>query len=372
MTGGWADRSLAELLRAHDLDLAPEHPFPTDGWSGASFTALADTRGRRFVLKRTSLAVDWIARATDDTSLREAWLAARPRASLASLPEMMLPYAGAAADDGGDGAAILMPDLSTELIAWERPDHDPVIDATTVVRVIRAIARLHAKPWSETLEAALVRDGAPSPPWCPLAPRLRLLSPASAAGYQADGNPVGDRFLDGWAAFRDHAPSAAMDLIEGLDRDPAPLLAALASLPARGLHGDLKLANVALLPDDRVSLIDWQMTLRAPVAVELGWFLVSNSGSLPDEPTAALDAYAEALRWDSGRWGFGDGPHDFEGLVGDWAAQVDLTWIVGLLLRGWRKGLDAAGGATLASGIAARDDLTFWCRAALDAADRRL
>ena len=75
-----------------------------------------------------------------------------------------------------------------------------------------------------------------------------------------------------------------MELVDRLDEDPAPLLARPGDAPARGLHGDLKLANVALLGDDAIALIDWQMTLRAPVAVELGWFLVSNSGSLPGAP----------------------------------------------------------------------------------------
>ena len=56
----------------------------------------------------------------------------------------------------------------------------------------------------------------------------------------------------------------------------------------------------------------------------------------------------------------------------DWAAQVDCAWIVGLLLRGWRKGLDAEAGARLASGVAAADDLAFWCERAVDAASRRL
>ena len=41
--------------------------------------------------------------------------------------------------------------------------------------------------------------------------------------------------------------------------DPSPLLAALGRLPATGIHGDLKLANVALLDDGRVALIDWSM-----------------------------------------------------------------------------------------------------------------
>ena len=151
-----------------------------------------------------------------------------------------------------------------------------------------------------------------------------------------------------------------------------PLVTALAALPVVGLHGDLKLANVALLPDDRVGLIDWQMTLRAPLAVEMGWFLVSNSGSLPVEPEAVMAAYRQALEWDSGRWGFGKESHDFSGLAGDWEAQLDLTWIVGLLLRGWRKGIDAEAGVVLASRVTATDDLAWWAGRAVEAANRRL
>ena len=69
----------------------------------------------------------------------------------------MVPYLGAAAD--GDGVAILMPDLSTELIAWDRPGHDPAIDARDAARVVRAMARLHAMPWTRVLDAALAREG---------------------------------------------------------------------------------------------------------------------------------------------------------------------------------------------------------------------
>ena len=76
-------------------------------------------------------------------------------------------------------------------------------------------------------------------------------------------------------------------------------------LPSVGLHGDIKLANVALLPDEQVGFIDWQMTLRAPIAVELGWFLVANSGALPAEPDEVMLSYRDALEWDSGRWGPG-------------------------------------------------------------------
>ncbi len=46
--------------------------------------------------------------------------------------------------------------------------------------------------------------------------------------------------------------------------------------------------------------------------------------------------------------------------------------IVGLLLRGWRKGLDAEADTALASGVRAADDLAWWCARAVEAADRRL
>ena len=369
-TRGWRDRTLLDLLTEFGLELLPEHDFPNDGWSGATFTSLLDGFGRRFIIKRTSLSQDWIARATRDDELREAWVAARSSGALAWPRGAVVPYLGAAAD--GDGVAILAPDLSTELIAWERPGHDPAIDGDTLSRVLGAVARLHATPWSRMLEATAERDQEPAPPWCPLAERLTLLSPGAAAGYVANGNPVGERFLAGWESFKRLASPDARDLVARLSADVTPLVEALERLPSVGLHGDLKLANIALLPDERVAFIDWQMTLRAPIAVELAWFMVSNSGSLPQEPPAVLDAYREALDWDSGRWGFGLERNDFEGLAGDWDAQRDLIWIVGLLLRGWRKGLDADGGVVLPSRMSAAEDLAWWCDQAVEAAGRRL
>ena len=368
MTGSWRDRTLHDLLAEFGLELLPEHDFPTDGWSGATFSSLVDAHGRRYVLKRTSLLVDWIARATRDTDLREGWFATLPPGALAWLPHATSPYFGAAAD--GDGVAILSPDLSNELIAWERPGHDPAIDVRTLDRVLHAVARLHMVPWADIIVAGLEREGGAAPPWCPLPERLTLLAPASAARYAADDNPVGRRFLDGWDAFDRRASTSARDLVARLGADLSPLLGSLAALPSVGLHGDLKLANIALLPDGQVSFIDWQMTLPAPIAVELGWFLVSNSGSLPLAPDAVLRRYRDTLESDARRTIDGDWS-DLQ-VVRDWDLQTDLTWIVGLLLRGWRKGLDAEAGVVLPSGVSAADDLAWWCARADEAAARRL
>jgi hypothetical protein len=190
-----------------------------------------------------------------------------------------------------------------------------------------------------------------------------------------------------------------MDLVDSLDRDPGQLLAALEGLPRTLLHGDLKLANVALLRDGRTAFIDWQMTALAPVAVELGWLLVTNSALLPVSPEATLEQYERAVGRVSGTnvgvvrpfeptARFAPGVREaalgsasgmasprfrsVETVLGDWDRQRDLAWIVGLLLRGWRKGLDAEAGATLASGVPAAADLAWWCDRAGAAAARWL
>jgi thiamine kinase-like enzyme len=303
---------------------------------------------------------------------------------------LVAPYLGTASD--GAGIAILMPDLSAELIAWDRPAHVPNLSVETIDRVLDGVARLHAMPWAEY--RATTSDW--SWPWCPLRERLLLLTRSAAEAYRADGLAVGARFLAGWDAFDRTAPAAARALVERLSADPAPLVDALGRLPPTGLHGDLKLANVALLDDGRMALIDWQMMALAPVAVELGWMLVANSASLPIDPDAVLRRYrraAERAATDSmhlgATWQLGDDgsrpeqeriagrfgilpPRGLDATIGDWAAQVDLAWIVGLLLRGWRKGLDAETGETLASGVPASEDLLFWCDRAIEAAGRRL
>jgi Phosphotransferase enzyme family len=365
-------QTLPELLRRFDLDILPEHPFPTDGWSGATFSII-ERDGTRFVLKRTSPARDWIVQATDDIAIREAWIADQllgPNAwAWFGGGPIKAPYLGTAID--GAETVLLMPDLSSELIAWDRPEHDPVIDRMTLRRVVDSIGRLHATPWATILDGQAANEGDPAP-WCPLSQRLLLLSRPAAQRYARDGNPVGARFLAGWDAFDRLAPAAARDLVDRLAEDVSPLIGALAALPPLGLHGDLKLANVALMPKDEVGLIDWQMTLRGAAAIELGWFLVSNSAALPLPPDEVVDGYLESLRWFSGRWSAEGHPHTYDGLIGDPDAQRDLTWIVGLVLRGWRKGLDAEAGVTLPNGMSAAEDLAWWCERAVAAAERRI
>lgn len=333
-------QDLGSLLAAHGLDGVLEESLPNDGWSGAHLTRLTRSDGARFVVKRDSLAMDWIARVTDDAPLlREAQLAlAAP-----SLPApVRLPHLGVARD--GETVALLMPDLSGTLLRWEHPIQAPAVDA-----VLAGLAALHREPWHAQLGAGF--------PWTDLRRRVLLLTRKSAAAYEAAGLPVGERFRLGWDGFDRRVRPPVRDLVDRLTADPEPLFAALARLPNVGLHGDLKLGNAGPAADGTVWMIDWQMTLVAPVAVELGWFLVCNVASLPLTPEDTLERYRVAA-----------------GLPNDdaWAEQRDLAIIIGLLLRGWRKGLDAKAAVVHPCGKSAVWDLAWWGSQAVGAAARRL
>jgi hypothetical protein len=331
---------LADVLAAHGLDGVGETEFQNDGWSGARLTRLVRPDGARFVIKRDGLALDWIARVTGDVpDLREGLLAhARP-----SLPgRVRLPHLGVARD--GDLVAELMPDLTGTLLRWEHPT-----DNGSVASVLAALAALHREPWQEQLPATF--------PWTDLATRVTLLTRASAERYHAAGLPVGARFLSGWDAFDRLVRPPVRDLLRRLSHDPAPLIAALRRQPAVGLHGDLKLGNVGLGADGTAWMIDWQMTMVAPVAVELGWFLVCNVASLRQTPDVVLEQYRVAA-----------GVADDEA----WRETWDLAVLVGLVLRGWRKGLDTDAGVIYPSGKAAAYDLAWWGSQAIGAAERRL
>jgi hypothetical protein len=343
---------LAEVLRRNGLAGAAEEPFPNDGWSGALLTRLR--RGSdRFVLKRDSLARDWIAQATaDGPVLREAWFAAHGP----PLPSpIRAPYLGVGID--GEEFGMLMPDLTGVLFDWDAP-----ISVGELDRVLAGLAALHAYPWPE----ALARGESH---WCPPGERVTLICRASLERPGAARDAVGERILPGWDAFDRQAPAEVRDLINGLGEDPRLLVSSLEDMPATLLHGDLKLANVGMAQDGSIDLVDWQMVMVAPVGVELGWFLVSNVASLPLPPDEVLARYESKLGYaivdqeDDHGWVGADPSAYFE-------EQVDAAILVGLLLRGWRKGADAEAGVVHASGVAAADDLAWWCERSLEAAHR--
>ncbi|HUQ79327.1 MAG TPA: phosphotransferase [Patescibacteria group bacterium] len=329
---------LAELLARHGLARAAEEPFPNDGWSGATLTRLRDADQRPFILKRDALDRDWIAQATGDRPLlREAWFAAHGPA----LPRgVRNPALGAGWDAASGGVGILMPDLSGTLFDWSVP-----VPVHSLELVLGGLAALHAAPRT----ASGYGEGR----WCPLLERVTLICRPALERRGPARDAVAGRLLPGWDAWDRRATPAAREVIRAIAADPRPLLRALQALPATLIHGDLKLANAGIAADGAVELVDWQLVMVAPVAVELGWFLVSNVTALPLPPDEVLATY-----WRSRNRAGG--------------SENELAILVGLLLRGWRKGADAEAGVVHASGVTAADDLAWWCERAVEAADRLL
>ena len=86
-------------------------------------------------------------------------------------------------------------------------------------------------------------------------------------------------------------------------------------------------------------LIDWALTLVAPPAVELGWFLAINSRRLRVSLDDVMAMYADAA-----------------GIRAVRRRARRITILCGLLLRGWRKALDAEAGEP--------EELRWWCERA--------
>jgi hypothetical protein len=308
------------LLDAHGLAGVGEEPLLHSGFSGATLTRLTRADGARFVLKRTGISRDWIMRSTDDDRLREASIS-----NDVLPPVIRSPLLGQAPDE--DGRALLMHDISEFLLP------PGIVDDQSIELILQHMAECHAaKPPAGV-------------PWCDLTRRITLLTPVRAEIARSYGAPVADDLVNGWNLFERLAPSRAVELIQALIADPGPLVRALSGERSAFLHGDLKFDNIGVSSNGTLWLIDWALTLLAPPAVELGWFLAINSRRMGMSLDQVMRSYA-----------------GYAAIAGAEQERHDaLTVLCGLLLRGWRKALDADAGEP--------GELRWWCERAVEAAE---
>ena len=316
---------VASMLRAHGINGA-EQPFPSaDGYSGARFSAVM--RGQeRFVLKRIT-ADDWPLADVHDPDYREAQFA------VADVPlPASVDVATIAASHDGPGRALLMRDVSDGMLVGSE-----VISEDIATRVLHGIAALHALYWGAPPNAPVN--------WYPPAPRLTLISPAIGRMLVEQGRDFG--LERGWQSFARRKPKLWRRIAPLFD-DPSPIVNMMATRPQTLLHGDLKFGNMSI-EGERLILIDWSGVTVGPMASDIGWFLPVNSSRLPWTLDETLERYRDAL---------------FRALIKrdldlssvDWAAQLVIIYVVGLMLYGWGKALDADGGNG--------DELDWWCERA--------
>jgi hypothetical protein len=311
--------NLKHLLNSHGVSPANWAEIRQRGFSGARIYKQSNPEGIPYILKMTSAQTDWIMRATSDHRCREAILA---DVLCVRGDQIDSPAIGSAQD--GATFSILMHDISEHLLPNEELTHHQLNT------ILLGMSRLHS----------LTPPDESDVPWCSIEDRLTIFmpDPEKLAHFK-----IADDILRGWQLFFNYAPSDVADLVRSLFDDLSPLTNALGRLPNRFLHGDLKLDNIGMRPDGSLSLIDWSMALVAPAAVDLGWFLAMNSRALPislDETISAYTSYSNMER-------------------GLRESHQSLTILCGLLIRGWRKALDAESGEP--------SELLWWCKGAQSA-----
>lgn len=259
-----------------------ETPLENPGFSGSrhSLLRVTDVDGVQstFVLKHTTLAEDWTCRASEASCSREAaLLGAPPLEDVWTI--FSRPYLAYAETDGE--AAFLMEDLTPFLLPDERA---PLPDAAEEL-MIGSLADLHAR---------FMHDEAASLPW--LASPASYLSVLDARRAEDAEDPLPARMsalvAPGWKAALRRVPVQVAELL----RAPAEELVQFwRGLPHTLVHGDVKVANFAVMPDARLAAFDWAMAGWAPPSVDLGWYLAVNASRIAGPKERFLAAYRAAL-----------------------------------------------------------------------------
>jgi hypothetical protein len=291
-----------------------------DSLSGATFERV-ERDGQRLVLKHLHAHDDWVARATGDLVPR-AMLVWRS-GLLDVLPPCIDPaYVGAAAGlgAGGFGAAILLRDVTDQLVPEGAGPLDPRVHA----QLVEDMATLHAHMWGWTDHVGLM----------PLANRALELTPVTGDVEAELGSTdaVPPLLRPGWERLRGagRAGELAWELLD----DPSPLLRGLESGPSTFVHGDWKAGNLATstaastataTADRRTVLLDWAVPGQAPGPVDLAWYLAVNCDRLPESKEATIERYRTAL--------------DAAGIDTEpwWDAQLALALILGFVQMAWSK-----------------------------------
>jgi len=255
-------------------------PFTAIGYSGATLQkielVLEDNSNKHLVFKQANLKADWLSQRTHDTIGREvAWLKEESLAKVWSI--IHCPYIAFAQENNRTG--MLMEDLSDHLF----PDNREPIDINSENIIIDAMAAIHAEYWDA--------DAIKQLPWL-IHPHdyLNLLRPIEREedSYCPPPEPLRTNIAEGWRIAFELLPG---DIKNYLTQPVEEIFRPWKNLPVTLLHGDMKIANMALLPGENLSLFDWPLIGGAPCSFELGWYLAVNSTRLARTKEDFIYAY---------------------------------------------------------------------------------
>jgi hypothetical protein len=304
----------------------------SDSKSGSPFERVI-IDGESFILKHVHIDDDWTMRFNGDVGCKPAqvWQSGL----MDVLPERIdHAVVGVAAGLGrnGWGAALLMHDRSEAMV----PPGDTMLSMEQHLSLLDDLAALSACMWGWRDDALLT----------PLENRWTWFGHASLEVEAVRGwpDPVPKIAADGWEKFATRVPTAILEVVDALRRDPGALVAAVRTTPLTFVHGDWKLGNLGTAADGRTVLIDWTYPGESPCCYELTWYLAVNRARMPQSKEDAIAFFRSAL--------------ERHGIATDvwFDAQLGLSLLAGLVVFGWEKALgDDA-------------ELAWWCDRASEGA----
>jgi thiamine kinase-like enzyme len=236
---------------------------------------------KSFVLKKTDRQVDWLSQRSHDGVGREAALLEEPLLEKI-WNYLYCPYIAFARENKLTG--LLMEDLSAYLF----PDVREPIDVKSEDIILDTISSVHAAFWeSEEIKKLSWLTGPHD--------YFNLLRPGvhEQDSHCAPPDKIRDNILQGWKAAQQLLPVKVKNYLTSPVEE---MFKPWKDLPLTLLHGDLKIANMALLPGGRLALFDWPMVGCAPCGIELGWYLAVNATRLARTKEDLINTYRSFLQ----------------------------------------------------------------------------
>lgn len=274
-----APDTLSNLLNKRILHVDYQPFTSSDSFSGSRFyNVKADDV--RLVMKRMNLSQDWISIAAEERLCRSVrvW-----QYGLLDRIQPHMDHAIVAACSDGDEYFLLMHDVSEGLF------NNKEITPETICRLLDALAAMHAMFWEdESLKT-------PELGLCTPEQMVKTFWKEHLPRYQHDTKAT-EYITAGWDAFFDMVQPDVRDSVEQLMKNPQPLFKQLTQLPATLVHGDYRLANLALMPKtNQVIAFDWQHAGYAPATMCLSWFIMRGDAMTVQTVHEAAEYYRQQL-----------------------------------------------------------------------------